>query len=146
MPQAPKSRRPHVPTGGRRSHPDDQRERGAAATEMAVLMPVLIMLVLLPVQIGLWWHANQAAQVAAEEALDAAQVADAGPADGHAGAQTILGQAGNLSNIAISVDRGAETVTVRIDGDLGFSILPGAWHVTAQAHGPIEQFVAENER
>ena len=63
------------------------RERGATATELAVLMPVLILLVLLPVQVGLWWHAKQAAETAAEEALDAAQVTGATTTDGQIGAQ-----------------------------------------------------------
>ena len=54
----------------------DSCERGAAATELAVLMPVLIMLVLIPVQVGLWWHAKQAAETAADEALDAATLVE----------------------------------------------------------------------
>ena len=124
----------------------ERNERGATSTELAVIMPVLILLVLLPMQVGLWWHAKQAAEIAAEEALDAAQVATGSAADGQAGAQAILGQAGNLHNITVNVDRGAETVTVTIHGDLGFSIFPGAWSVTAQAQGPVERFIAENER
>lgn len=121
-------------------------ERGAVATELAVLMPVLILLVLLPVQVGLWWHAKQAASVAAEEALDAAQVATAGTAEGHAGAQAILAQAGNLNNVTVNIDRTAEQVTVTVNGDLGFSIFPGAWSVTATAQGPVERFVSEADR
>ncbi len=128
----------------RRSRGDP--ERGAVATELAVLMPVLILLTLVPVQVGLWWHAKQAAQVAVEEALDAAQTVNGTTADGTTGAQAILGQAGNLSNASIEVDRGTETVTVTIHGDLGFSIFPGAWSVTAHAEGPVERFVAEVDR
>ena len=45
-------------------------------------MPVLIALVLVPFQVGLWWHANQVADAAAREAVDAAQVATATEADG----------------------------------------------------------------
>lgn len=121
-------------------------ERGAVATELAILMPVLILLAILPVQVGLWWHAKQAAQVAAEEALDAAQPATATEADGIAGAEAILGQAGNLTNASIDIDRTAEEVSVSIRGDLGFSIFPGAWAVTAHAQGPTERFVAEVDR
>lgn len=121
-------------------------ERGAVATELAILMPVLILLTLLPVQVGLWWHAKQAAQVAAEEALDAAQPAAATRADGIAGAEAILGQAGNLTNATIDIDRTAEEVSVSIRGDLGFSIFPGAWAVTAHAQGSTERFVAEVDR
>lgn len=109
-------------------------------------MPVLILLVLLPVQVGLWWHAKQAAETAAEEALDAAQVDGATAADGQGGANAILGSAGNLRDVTVTVDRGPETVTVEIHGTLGFSIFPGAWTVTAQASGPVERFVPETDR
>ncbi|MDY7106817.1 MAG: TadE family protein [Actinomycetota bacterium] len=121
-------------------------DRGATATELAVLMPALILLVLLPVQVGLWWHARQAADVAAEEALDAAQIAGATAADGQAGAGAILGQAGNLTNVTVDVNRTADDVTVTVRGDLGFSIFPGAWSVTARAEGPVERFIPENQR
>lgn len=125
---------------------DNGRDRGAAATELAVLMPVLIVLVLIPVQVGLWWHANQAAETAADEALDAAQVEFATAADGQAGARAILGQAGNLENVVIDVDRSGTTVNVSVSGNLGFSLFPGPWSVTAHAEGPIERFIPADER
>jgi len=124
----------------------DSRERGAAATELAVLMPVLIMLVLIPVQVGLWWHAKQAAETAADEALDAAQVENATVADGQAGAMAILGQAGNLENVVINVDRAGEIVSVTVSGQLGFSIFPGPWSVAAHAEGRVERFIPVDER
>lgn len=124
----------------------DSRERGAAATELAVLMPVLIMLVLIPVQVGLWWHAKQAAETAADEALDAAQVENATAADGQAGAMAILGQAGNLENVVINVDRAGEIVSVTVSGQLGFSIFPGPWSVAAHAEGRVERFIPVDER
>ncbi len=128
------------------SRPVDGHERGAAATELAVLMPVLIILVLIPVQVGLWWHAKQAAEIAASEALDAAQVENATAADGQAGASAILGQAGNLENVIITVDRSVSAVAVTVSGDLGFSLFPGAWGVTAHAEGEIERFIPVGER
>ena len=122
------------------------RERGATATELAVLMPVLILLVLLPVQVGLWWHAKQAAEIAAEEALDAAQVTGATTIDGEIGAQAILGQAGNLEDVTIIVTKTPETVIVEVRGQLSFSVFPGAWSVVAHAEGPVERFISETER
>lgn len=109
-------------------------------------MPVLILLVMLPVQVGLWWHAKQAAEVAAEEAVDAAQIATATAADGEAGAAAILSRAGNLRNVTVTVNRTADTVTVDVRGDLGFSVFPGGWNVHAHAEAPIERFVPEPER
>jgi hypothetical protein len=109
-------------------------------------MPALILLVLLPVQVGLWWHAKQAAETAAEEALDAAQVAGGTTADGDAGAAAILGHAGNLDHVTVTVNRDAATVVVEVRGQLGFSIFPGAWSVSARAEGPVERFIPETER
>ena len=121
-------------------------ERGVSSTELAVLMPVLILLVLMPVQVGLWWHAKQAAEVAAEEAVNAAQIAHATAADGQQGAAAILDHAGNLRDVTVNVTRTADTVIVDIRGQLGFSLFPGGWTVTAHAEAPIERFVPETER
>ena len=121
-------------------------ERGVTATELAVLMPVLILLVLLPIQVGLWWHAKQAAEVAAEQAVNAAASANATSADGRHGAASILGQAGNLRDVTVSVTRTGTAVVVDVHGELGFSLFPGPWQVNAHAEGPIERFVPENER
>ena len=109
-------------------------------------MPVLLLLVLVPVQIGLWWHAKQAAETAAQEALHSAQVAHATAADGQSGAHAILGQAGNLEHVTVDVARTPVDVTVVIHGDLGFSVFPGRYAVTARAEGPVERFVPETER
>ncbi len=57
-------------------------EDGLTSTELAVIMPVLIALVLVPFQIALWWHADQIADAAAREAVDAAQVVTATEEDG----------------------------------------------------------------
>ena len=71
---------------------------------------------------------------------------DATAADGQAGAQAILGQAGNLRNVTVNVDRGTDIVTVAVRGQLGFSIFPGAWSVAARAEGPVERFIPEDQR
>ena len=118
------------------------------STEVAVVMPVMIVVVMLVFQVGLFWHAKQAADVAAEEAVDAAQVATATEADGYAGANTILSQAGNLRDSEVTVDRNAATgiVTVTITGHAP-SIVPfGSWTVSAQAQGSIERFIPADER
>jgi len=36
-------------------------ERGVGSVEMVVLAPLLIAMVLLPIQFALWWHGQQAA-------------------------------------------------------------------------------------
>ena len=121
---------------------------GVVSTEVAVIMPSLIIVIMMVFQVGMFWHAKQAADVAAEEAVDAAQVATATEADGYSGAATILGQAGNLRNAEVSVtrDEAAGVVTVTITGNAP-SIIPfGSWGVAATAQGSIEKFIPADER
>lgn len=123
-------------------------EAGVASTEVAIVMPVMIIVVMLVFQIGLFWHAKQAADAAAEEGVDAAQVATATEADGHAGVDTILSQAGNLRDVNVQVTRDLATgvVTVTVTGNSP-SIVPfGSWAVSSQAQGSIERYVSAGER
>ena len=121
-------------------------ERGLTSTELAVVMPVLIALVLVPFQVALWWHARQVADAAATEAVDAAQVAEATEADGVRAAEWLLTAAGNLVDPRVTVNRTAETVTVEVTGRAP-RLLPGLdWEVTAVSSGPIERFIPEPER
>ncbi len=117
-------------------------EAGATSTEVAIVMPVLLIVILFVFQIALFWHAKQAADIAAEEAVDAAQVATASAADGHAGADSILSQAGNLRNVAVVVDRNTVTglVTVTVTAEAPAIIPFGSWNVRATAQAPIEEF------
>ncbi len=129
-----------------RRHRDD--ESGVTSTEMAVIMPVLIVLVMLPIHAALWWHAKQAVDLAAEEALEAAQIEGATEADGRAGAIAVLSAAGHVDNVQInvSIDALTEIVIVEIRGESGFQLVPGNWGVYARAEGRIEQFLGETER
>ncbi|WP_328708310.1 TadE/TadG family type IV pilus assembly protein [Microbispora hainanensis] len=61
--------------GGRPGH----RERGATVIELAMLMPVVLAVVLLIVQVTLWFHGRQVADAAAREG---ARIARAGGSDG----------------------------------------------------------------
>jgi hypothetical protein len=121
-------------------------ERGLTSTELAVVMPVLIALVLVPFQMALWWHARQIADAAATEAVDAAQVATATETDGLRAAQWFFDAAGNLTDPEVTIVRTAEVVTVEVTGSAP-RLLPGFdWDVTATASGPIERFIPEPER
>ena len=123
-----------------------RREAGLTSTELAVLMPVLIALVLVPFQVGLWWHAKQVADAAATEGVDAAQVAAATEADGERAAHWFLDVAGNIAEPRVTVTRTAETVTVEVTGRAP-RLLPGFdWQVTARAVAPVERFIPEPDR
>jgi Flp pilus assembly protein TadG len=122
------------------------REAGLTSTELAVVMPVIIALVLVPFQVALWWHARQVAEAAAREAVDAAQVVTATEADGIRAAEWFLDAAGNITEPDVTVTRTADTVTVEVTGRAP-RIIPGLdWQVTAHASGPIERFIPEPDR
>lgn len=120
---------------------------GITSTEIAVLMPVLLVLVLLPMQFALWWHAKQAADLAAEEGVDAAQVVEVSDVEGQAraGVSSVLSEAGNLRDVTVSVSTTSSSVIVEVRGTLDYSII-GTFTVTARAEGPLEQFVPASRR
>ena len=121
-------------------------EAGLTSTELAVVMPVLIALILVSFQVALWWHAKQVADAAAREALDAAQVETATEAAGEAAARRFLNVAGNIEAPQVAVTRSTDTVTVVVTGRAP-RLLPGfAWEVTARAVGPVERFIPEPDR
>ena len=121
-------------------------EQGLTSTELAVLMPVLIALVLVPFQVALWWHANQIADAAAREAVDAAQVATATDEDGMRAAEWFLDAAGNIVDAEVTVTRTAETVSVDVTGRAPLLVPGFDWQVAAHATGPIERFIPEPDR
>lgn len=101
-------------------------------------MPVLIFLMLLPIQFALWWHGQQAAAIAAEECLDAAQAIGADVnADGTGGAMSILSQAGNLTNVSVRSSSDGTIISCDVSGQLRFSIV-GRLSVSSRAEGPAE--------
>lgn len=127
-------------------NPTRRSDEGLTSTELAVVMPVLIALVLVPFQVGLWWHAHQVAHAAAREAVDAVQVADATEDDGIRAAEWFLEAAGNITEPQVSISRTVDTVTVQVTGRAP-RLLPGFdWQVTAEAAAPVERFIPEPER
>ncbi len=123
-----------------------RRDEGLTSTELAVVMPVLIALVLVPFQVGLWWHAHQVAHAAAREAVAAAQAAEATEEQGIRAAEWFLDAAGNITEPQVSITRTVDTVTVQVTGRAP-RLLPGFdWQVTAEAAGPVERFIPEPQR
>lgn len=121
-------------------------DRGLTSTELAVLMPVVIIMVLVPIQVGLWWHASQIADAAAREAVDAAQVETASQDDGVSAAERFLNAAGSMQASSVGVTRTVDTVTVEVSGRAP-QVIPGFdWQVTATAVGQVERFIPEPER
>lgn len=126
--------------------PDTAGEAGATTTELAVLMPVLIVMLLAPIQVGLWWHARHVADAAVEEALDVAQVEASNEAEGRNAALELLAQAGNLRDASVVVRRGVDDVVAEVRGRSPQVVPFIDWGVISRAGGPIERFVPEAER
>ncbi len=87
-----------------------RNDSGMTSVQVAVLVPALLLWVMLIVQYGLWWHAEQMANAAAAEAVDVAQVPGGTAAAGEASARSYLSEAGNLTGITVTVDRSPDTV------------------------------------
>jgi Flp pilus assembly protein TadG len=125
-------------------------DRGAGSAELVVATPLLMLLILLVIQFGIWAHANHVAQATAEEALAAARVQGSIAAAGQDRASQVLGQIGGAILISphVTVIRTATTVTVRITADAERVVpLPGlTLPVTVTVTGPIERFVPATQR
>jgi Flp pilus assembly protein TadG len=119
-------------------------ERGASTTELVIVMPLLLSMVLLIAQWALWAHATHIAQAAASEALSAARVHGGTLAASQTRAQHVLDQLGRgpLTSPQVTVTRDAHRAAVTITG-AATSVLPFLrLPVHAEATGPVEVFHA----
>lgn len=125
-----------------------KQDRGAAAiSEVVVVFPVLMLIVLVIAQFAVWAQATRTAQSAATHGLAAARADGATAADGRAQASAVLDQLGRgpLRGATVDASRGAERTEVRVEGTalpvVPFLHLP----VHAEAAGPTEQFRPADE-
>lgn len=92
-------------------------DRGAVAPSV-VVVPVLMTVLLTVVQVALWFYGRALATSAAQHGLDAARVAEGSAADGEATIAAFVEQTGGLALTEVDVDRGADTVTVTVEGEV----------------------------
>lgn len=124
----------------------DARQAGTSTTELVLLMPVVLLLVMLIVQFGLWLHAQHVATAAAQEGLVAAQAESGTSGGGHSRAEAFLAQAGGLREAQVDVIRETERARVEVVG-VTPAVVPGlTLEVSVVAEGPVERFVAEPDR
>jgi Flp pilus assembly protein TadG len=116
----------------------DDRGEIAANTAIFVLVILLLFVVL---QFGLWFYGREVAAAAAQHAVDAARVENGSAAAGEATADQYLGQVGGLPSATVTVTRTSETVTARIDAQavsiVGFIDPP----ITVTVTAPVERVV-----
>ena len=126
--------------------PGRDDESGVIASQLAILMPALLLLIMLAVQFGLWAHATQLARAAADEAAYTAALPDATSQAGQAAAADLLAQAGNLRDVSIEIDRGADVVLATVTGTAP-QVVPGfRWTVGATAAAALERFIPQGQR
>ncbi len=124
------------------------RERGATTAELAVVMPVLLLMVFMGVHVAVWLHATQIARAAAQEGARAARIETGTESSGKARAEEFLAQLGDgvLTDHTVVVTRNSETARVEVSGHampvLGFL----RFDVHASAEGPVERFRNPGER
>jgi Flp pilus assembly protein TadG len=109
---------------------------------MTIAFPVLMLMVLLVIQFGLWYHANNVAEAAAQEGVRTARVEGGSAASGQDRAEAFM--ADNAPSLVgdriVTVTRTPETARAEVSGSLA-AIVPG-FHlrVHAEAESPTERF------
>jgi Flp pilus assembly protein TadG len=121
-------------------------DRGAATTEVVLLTPVLLFLVLVIVQFGLWYHAQHVANAAAEQGLDSAS-ANGGTADGgrQRAEEFLEGAAPTLiEDAVVTSSRESDIATVEVRG-IAVALIPGlTLTVSAETSSPVERFYEDD--
>ncbi|MFI6476794.1 TadE family protein [Nonomuraea sp. NPDC050663] len=129
------------------------RERGASTVELAIIMPVVLVVILLIVQFALIFHGRQVADAAAREGARVARSAGAEAAGWEAAAtkraKDILRNMGPqmLEKATVTTwQRGSQRgVTVRGNAVAAVPLLPGmSFTITSEFGGPIECFRPDN--
>ena len=109
-------------------------------------MPVVLFLVMLIVQAGLYFHARQVVEAAAQEALEAAQGETATQDLGTQAGDTFLAEAGGVRDAVVDVTRSGTQVSVSVAAAAP-NVLPLAvWQVSASVTGEVERFIGEADR
>jgi TadE-like protein len=129
-------------------------ERGSA-TELVVVFPFVMFLLLLVIQFALWYHATHVAQSAAQEGARVARMAVAAgqpaesPAQLDAGiqrAKDFLAGMGAFDDKEVTGTRDRNRARIVVTGTAP-SLVPGfTLTISEHSDGPVERFRAENDQ
>jgi Flp pilus assembly protein TadG len=116
-------------------------ESGAAAPEMLVVVPTLMLILMLVVQWSVQLYNDRLVHAAAREAAVAAASWDGTETSGRqAATQWLSGNGNDLSNTDVKVTVKTNEVTVTVSGDVS-TLVPGmSKRITATATVPREKF------
>jgi len=115
---------------------------GSASTELVIVTPLLLVLVLASVHVGLWFHARHIVDAAAQEGARSARAVGATDDAGYQRAAQMLHELGSgaVTDPAVTVTRTAGTVTVTVTGRSP-AVVPGlTMSVSATTTSPVEEF------
>lgn len=132
----PNRRRPVLGRGLRR-----RDERGIAAPEFVVIMPLVMLIFLMLVQWSVQLYNDRIVHAAAREAaVDAASWEGTEDAGRQTANEYLADSGSDLSNTSVKINVGATEVTVTVSGEV-MTLLPGfTTRVSATATVPRERF------
>ena len=122
-------------------HPK-RSERGDSTVETVLAVPVLLFLIMVVIQAGLWFHGAQIVEAAAQEGVRAGRVENGTAADAENRARQFVSglSPGLASTASVHVSRTAATTRVTVDGHVQ-AVIPGLdLTVSAAAESPTERF------
>jgi Flp pilus assembly protein TadG len=117
-------------------------ERGSTTVEFVVLVPLMVLLLMVVVQFGVYFHTCAVVTTAARHGADDARVFTGTAEAGAAATEQFLDQAaGALRDRGVTVDRSPTEVTITVTGEV-VSLIPFAsFPVAVTVHAPVERIV-----
>ena len=116
------------------------RDRGSSTVEFVIASAAMVLLLLMVVQVGVWYHTRAVAQTAARHGLDHVRTVNGSTAEGIDVASEFLDQSGGgLENRNVNATRTAAVSSVTVSGRV-VSILPGvSFTVSVTVDAPTER-------
>ncbi|MDF5758422.1 TadE family protein [Spongiactinospora sp. TRM90649] len=121
------------------------QERGSATLEATVIYPAVLLLILLTVNVAMWFHARSIALSAAQEGLRAGRAHGTDLAAGRAAARNFIRQTGGsfLTSSSVRAERTRDSVQVVVTGR-AISLIPlFDLGVEQVARAPLERWTSE---
>lgn len=112
--------------------------RGLNSVELAVILPVLLLVVFGTIQLAVWYHAANTAHAAAAACAERARGIDSSVADGHATALRVLGQVHGLDRPAVGVTDNGVEVRCTVTGSAPVLVPLGQGPISATVALPKE--------
>lgn len=120
------------------------QERGAATAELVLVTPLMLLLILMVVQFGLWFHASHVASAAAQEGARAARAEASTAAAGQDRAEEFLDSVGRelVLERSVRATRGDDVARVEVTGRAPQVVPLINLPISAESEGPVEEFRA----